>query len=279
MLQVSQKLQKRVIIFIGDNLRHKYVLWRLLEAGVNLAGVVVQKRLPDPIMRTENKQTLSKEDQEILEYHFNLRDQTELTFFGYCRDILLKDQTAPVLSVSEGHINDEIVENFVRQQAPDIILVYGTRLLRDALLSICPGRTINLHLGLSPAYRGAATIFWPLYNNEPEYVGATIHQIDLTIDTGKIFHHVRPEIVPNDNPHTIGCKTVQVAVGGILRTLWELERGDAKGVTQWEKGQVYLQKHFLPEHARKIYQMLAEGMLTEYLKRKDRVYYRMRLVG
>ena len=27
--------------------------------------------------------------------------------------------------------------------------------------------TINIHLGLSPWYRGSATLFWPSYNLEP----------------------------------------------------------------------------------------------------------------
>ena len=75
---------------------------------------------------------------------------------------------------------------------PDVVLVFGTGILREPLLSAFDGRIINIHLGLSPYYRGAGTNFWPLVNREPEYVGATIHYLDAGIDTGPIISHARP---------------------------------------------------------------------------------------
>jgi methionyl-tRNA formyltransferase len=268
-------MNQRVVALTGDDLRHRYVLWKLLHAGVNLVGVVLQSRPPDPVRKVEH----APEDQAVLDYHFGLRDQAEEAFFGHCRDLPLEAAGVPLLRVPEGHINDPEVVEFVRNCRPDAVSVYGTRLLRDEILAICPGRVVNLHLGMSPYYRGAATIFWPLYNDEPEFVGATIHQIDLTIDTGAIFHHVRPEIAADDNPHTIGCKAVQAAAEGLLRTLWEMERGEAVAVPQWDKGRLYLQRHFEPRHARELYERLAGGMLERYLERRDRVCYTMRLVG
>ena len=58
---------------------------------------------------------------------------------------------------------------------PDVVLVCGTGILREELINLFPGHIINIHLGLSPYYRGAGTNFWPLVNREPEYLGATIH--------------------------------------------------------------------------------------------------------
>ena len=74
---------------------------------------------------------------------------------------------------------------------------------------------MNIHLGLSPYYRGAGTNFWPLVNGEPEYCGATIHILDGGVDTGPVIAHVRPEIAAGDGPHDIGNKTIVAAAGAL----------------------------------------------------------------
>ena len=48
---------------------------------------------------------------------------------------------------------------------------------------------LNVHLGLSPYYRGSGTNVWPLINTEPDMVGATLC-IDAGIDNGEIIHQI-----------------------------------------------------------------------------------------
>ena len=91
------------------------------------------------------------------------------------------------------------------------MLVFGTGLLKRPLLDAFAGRLLNIHLGLSPYYRGAGTNFWPLVNREPEFCGATIHFLDEGVDTGPIIAHVRPAIRSGDGPHDIGNRTIVAA--------------------------------------------------------------------
>ena len=98
------------------------------------------------------------------------------------------------------------------------MLVFGTSLLKQPIIDMFPGRIINIHLGLSPYYRGAGTNFWPLVNGEPEYCGATIHFLDAGVDTGPIIAHVRPTLRSEDGPHDIGNKTI-VAAAEALATI------------------------------------------------------------
>ena len=37
---------------------------------------------------------------------------------------------------------------------------------------------INVHLGLSPYYKGSATNFWPFVNNELQFLGVTFMVTD-----------------------------------------------------------------------------------------------------
>ena len=105
----------------------------------------------------------------------------------------------------------------MRSLAPDVVLVFGTEILRDEVIASFRGNLINLHLGLSPYYRGSGTNFWPLVNREPEYVGATIHYLDAGIDSGPIIAHVRPEMRADDGPHDVGNRTIVAAAAVLAR--------------------------------------------------------------
>ena len=86
---------------------------------------------------------------------------------------------------------------------PDLILVYGTSIIKGEIISRFNGRILNVHLGLSPYYRGSGTNYFPFVNNEPEYCGATYMFLDAGIDTGQIIHQTRPLLFPTDSFHQL----------------------------------------------------------------------------
>ena len=61
-------------------------------------------------------------------------------------------------------------------------------------LKVFSNKILNIHLGLSPFYRGQATNYWAFVNNEIQFIGATFHKIDGGIDTGPIIHQIRPKV-------------------------------------------------------------------------------------
>jgi methionyl-tRNA formyltransferase len=148
---------------------------------------------------------------------------------------------------------------------PDVVLVFGTGILRDPFLSAFEGRIINIHLGLSPYYRGAGTNFWPLVNREPEYVGATIHYIDAGIDTGPILAHARPVIARGDGPHDVGNKTIVAAAQALLRAAAAHHAGAARAVPQWDGGRLYQRKDFSADAVRTLYRNFETRMIDDYL--------------
>jgi methionyl-tRNA formyltransferase len=164
----------------------------------------------------------------------------------------------------------------VRQ--PDVVLVFGTGILREPLLSEFEGRIINIHLGLSPYYRGAGTNFWPLVNREPEYVGATIHYLDAGIDTGAILAHARPSVDRTDGPHDLGNKTIVAAAEGLLRAAAAHVAGTAQPVAQWSGGRLYQRKDFSAEAVRTLYRNFESGMIDEYLANRPARDAALRLV-
>jgi methionyl-tRNA formyltransferase len=148
---------------------------------------------------------------------------------------------------------------------PDVVFVFGTAILREPFLSAFEGRILNIHLGLSPYYRGAGTNFWPLVNRQPEYVGATVHYLDAGIDTGPILAHARPAIEQGDGPHDLGNKTIVAAVHALLRAASAHLSGTARPVPQWDGGRLYQRKDFSADAVRTLYRNFETGMIDEYL--------------
>ena len=88
----------------------------------------------------------------------------------------------------------------------DLICVYGSSIIRGEIIKDFHNRILNLHLGLSPYYRGAGTNYFPFVNEEPQYAGFSIIYLDEGIDTGKVIHQGRPKIYVHDSFQQLSCR-------------------------------------------------------------------------
>ena len=80
-----------------------------------------------------------------------------------------------------------------RKVNPEFILLFGTEILSEEWLKRFRNKIINIHLGLSPYYRGSATLFWPFYNNDIGHLGTTIHETVSKVDAGRIIKNIYPD--------------------------------------------------------------------------------------
>ncbi|OHA32403.1 MAG: hypothetical protein A2928_00140 [Candidatus Taylorbacteria bacterium RIFCSPLOWO2_01_FULL_45_15b] len=255
----------RLIILTGNQLRHKYFANTLAEHFSVMAILSERKIIDlgskagiiDPPLGT------NEEEAKLWRWHFGLAHDEEERMF---RDNVHFAKGLNVIEVPKGKINDNSYVDTLRKLRPDGIAVFGTSILKGEMIAAGEGKIINMHLGLSPYYRGSATNFWPLYNEEPEFVGVTVHLIDPGIDTGAIIHQGRPHVEENDNQHTIGNKTIVVGTELMKKSLEELKNGTIKSFKQTENGKLYQRKDFSPIHLKKIKQLLDGGMLGRYAR-------------
>jgi hypothetical protein len=77
--------------------------------------------------------------------------------------------------------------DLLRQFAPRVIVVSATRILSRALLEGLGCPFVNIHAGITPAYRGVHGGYWALASNDPAHCGVTVHFVDAGIDTGGII--------------------------------------------------------------------------------------------
>jgi folate-dependent phosphoribosylglycinamide formyltransferase PurN len=248
-------------------LRHQFVA-NTLAARMEVAGVWQEEKSFEPM-----RYASSADEEATIARHFAARDAAEDQYFADHARL-----RAPGRRVRAGGCNDAGEIEAMWRLQPDAVLVFGTSLLKQPLLDRFDGRIVNIHLGLSPYYRGAGTNFWPLVNGEPEYCGATIHFLDEGVDSGPILAHVRPEIERADGPHDIGNKTIVAAADALAAVARAHVQAPLTGVVQRGDGRVYKRADFSAAAVDRLYANFAAGMIADYLRHRQERDARLSLV-
>jgi methionyl-tRNA formyltransferase len=250
----------RVVILTGDEVRHRY--FRIRMAMDPRFDVVLS--VCEDTEKSLGARTRARADASAMErWHAEARDQAETDFFGEVAD-LLPDRSHP-RHIPKGAINAPDAIARITQAAPDLILCYGASIVRGALLERFAGRFLNVHLGLSPWYRGSGTNVWPLIESKPHMVGATFMHIDAGIDTGHILHQIRAEIVLGDSPHSIGNRLIRQMTGCYADLVANFERLEDPPQPEPTQGHLYTQAAFDAAACAKLYRNFRAGMIETHL--------------
>lgn len=249
-----------VLILCGRSARHLHIANRLCATS-KVVGIVHEE---GSHWTAKKVMKLLRPDNFLRKVWRWLRDRKryagnpEAKFFFGSRPATLD---RPELVTLVPHINHPDVLALADQLKPDIIAVFGTSLLRGALLTKGRLGILNLHGGLSPEYRGADCTFWALYNGEPEKIGCTLHFIDAGIDTGKLIAHVCPEVREGDDELTLFWRAVRDSAEVYAEAIRRLGDGEKLGVPQAGKGKLYQVKDRGLRHERRLAEALGNGLL------------------
>ena len=248
----------RVVMLTSNERRHRFAA-ATLAAGTNLVGIVTESKAASVASAQADPES---PDTAVVRAHFAARDRAEIALLG--ADPHLPD--TEVRSVSRGEINDSRMYDWVRSREPDAVVLFGTGIIRPPLLDGLGVPMINVHLGLSPYYRGSGTNFWPLHNGEPECVGATVHLAVQKVDAGAILAQFRPHAERSDRAHELGTKVIRTAFEALPAVLDACRDGQVRPRTQnLEIGRVYRRADFTPESVRVMWRRFDEGMMDAYL--------------
>ncbi len=227
---------------------------------LEVVGVLQEEKSFKPF-----RSATSDDDRAVIARHFLERDNSEVDYFEDHRTVKLQ-LGVTALTGPPGIINKQDEIDQMSALCPDVVLVFGTGLLGANIIERFAGRIINLHLGLSPYYRGAGTNFWPLVNREPEFVGATVHYLDAGIDTGPLIAHSRPTFDAADGPHDLGNRAIISGAETLVQAARAHAEGKLKPVTQTSKGRLYQRKQFSADAIRQLWLNFSSGMIAEYLE-------------
>jgi len=132
-------------------------------------------------------------------------------------------ETALVPGGNDGALADTLVA----VGADAVVLAGYMRIVGPAMLAAFPGRILNTHPSLLPAFPGAHAVADAL-SHGVTVTGCTVHFVDETLDGGPIVAQEPVVILPGDDPETLHARirsvehrllpwAVALLVGGALR--------------------------------------------------------------
>jgi len=90
----------------------------------------------------------------------------------------------------------------LQELSPDLLIVNGTRILSKKTLESVSAPFVNIHTGITPAYRGVHGGYWAVAKGKKNLFGTTIHYVDTGVDTGGIIEQVFAEPGEENNFYT-----------------------------------------------------------------------------
>lgn len=131
------------------------------------------------------------DNSEIMNRYFTRVRAAENKIFGSVRFL---PQNVFQLAIKDGDLTFFKMDDLKDALESDYYIVYGSSFIKGELADfLIEHKAINLHLGISPYYRGNSCNFWALYNGQPEMVGATIMLLGKGLDSGTPLFHCFPK--------------------------------------------------------------------------------------
>jgi methionyl-tRNA formyltransferase len=273
----------RTVVIVSKDKSDLYFANQLMQR-LNVIGVIVENQLAAP----DNTSKLLKAFKLIIRPHIlihrvydNIMERYRRRFADYYKSensanfgeegtrLFPTDNTETLYTKGVNNINAPEYAAWLDKIKPDVIAVCGASLLREKILSIPRYGVLNLHGGLSQRYRGLFTTDWAIHNEEPEYVGATVHFVTPGIDDGAIVYQGRPIIEPEDNPHSLYVKVVKLGVNMMTRAIHDIEEGKINPVQPLQKGKLCLGRMYDVKARARAWKNIRKRVIQKYLANKQ----------
>ena len=253
-------MKKRIIILTNSELRHvffrKYMALSEEIEVINSYCEGMEKSLRAMVEKENGNELRLK--------NLLAREQSEKDFF----ELFIKtihDFSYPI-PLPYGEINSPEYTRLIRSCNADLLVAYGCSLIKETLLDAFKGRFLNVHLGLSPYYRGSGTNYWPLVNGEPEYVGATFMHMDAGIDTGEVIHQIRAKCCWGDTSHQIGNRLIVEMAKTYRRIVENFDRLEKMlQLPVPSNAKLYRKRDYTEESVLTLRKNFRNGMIEKYL--------------
>lgn len=225
----------RIVLWIGEESNQK-ALANKIHQQFPIEGIVCE------VKRDKTLFTTSKIFEKVVERMFLRKiGKAWIQMLKYYEMIFPMFPKVPVFRVD--NINDDRAFAFTQEKNPDLIIVSGTRMIKEKLLSIRPSiGIVNLHTGLSPYIKGGPNCTnWCISTKQFHLIGNTIMWIDKGIDSGNIITTELTPLLGTEGFNELHIKVMEHAHDLYLRCILFLSEGKSNSKPQSEisKGKTY----------------------------------------
>jgi folate-dependent phosphoribosylglycinamide formyltransferase PurN len=192
----------KITVFTSNQPRHINLINLISEIADETYAVIESNTLLPGIVKDFYNNSPTMKD-----YMVRVR-AAEADLFGTSKLISRKSNT---LVMKSGDLNNLTPDHLKEVLQSDVYVVFGSSFIQGWLVDFLIEKSaLNIHMGLSPHYRGSSCNFWAMFDSLPNYVGATIHVLTKGLDSGPIVFHSVPEFNYED-PFKFSMKAVKKA--------------------------------------------------------------------
>jgi folate-dependent phosphoribosylglycinamide formyltransferase PurN len=200
----------KITLFTSNKFRHIFLINFLSKICKELF-VIQECGTIFPGSRTGTYQ-----ESEVIKKYFENVAIAEKKIFG---ESFIKSKNIKLLTIGQGDLNDLRLKNIKPFLQSKLYIVFGSSYIKGKLVSfLIKNKAINIHMGISPYYRGTDCNFWALYDGNASLVGATIHYLSKGLDNGKILLNATSEFHPNPFIYTMSTvKSAFLALKNLIK--------------------------------------------------------------
>ncbi|WP_342388780.1 formyl transferase [Salinicoccus bachuensis] len=181
--------------YIYNNVTKEFPIDEVVVVGKGSRKVFLKRRIKRlGLPKVMGQIIFSLYSKIFLKKEADARIQTIQKMYGLDDADIPEDRITHIASV-----NSEEMKNRIREMNPDLILINGTPIIKGEILSVTDAKFVNIHVGITPKYRGVHGGYWALYNNDAELAGVTTHFVDEGIDSGEVLDQKVIEVTEDDN--------------------------------------------------------------------------------
>lgn len=193
----------RIAVFTSNQPRHLALLEALTGVADDLFVVMESTTLKHGTVADFYPES------PAMAHYFQRVLQAEHNLFGSPRYLPVGPR---VLGLRMGDLNLLPLDTYAEALTADLSIVFGSSYIKGPLAGALIDRgAINIHMGISPYYRGSSTNFWAAYDRRFDLIGATIHRLSNGIDSGDILFHALPRAQAVD-AFQLGMLSVRAAI-------------------------------------------------------------------
>ena len=196
-----------ITLITSYQIRHNYLVNLLSNIATKLNVIQEKKNLFSNQNKTSN----------LMKNYFLKVDDAQKKVFGNAA-IDKKNKNIKLLSLENKELEKCSLNSLSDFLNSDIFIVFGSSFIKKDLVNfLIDHKALNIHLGISPYYRGTDCNFWALFDNNPHLVGATIHLLSKGLDSGQILYHALSEI--KEDPFIYTMSAVKSAFESIAQKI------------------------------------------------------------
>ena len=196
----------KITVFTGNRPRHLYLINKMAEVADEVYAIQECTTVFPGLVKD------FYDNSPIMQEYFTHVNQSETNIFG---EIGFLRNNVRQLALKSDDLNYVPLKVLDPALHSDVYVVLGASYIKGELIDfLINHKAINIHMGISPYFRGSSTNFWAPYKGHIDMVGATIHMLSKGLDSGDILYHAfpKPQLI---EPFDLGMMSVKVAIDSV----------------------------------------------------------------